>query len=181
MDVASQRPILDGVVKQGVSGLAVSVIDPKEQTPDLTRIAKKVPLITMDNDAEQTGRLCYVGIDNYEAGKAVGRMVKKALPDGGTVALFIGGTTRPTPRPASAACWTSWPGRRGRSGTTLGKFQYYRGEPLTDGGDETAARRTPRTVLEDLKGAPDLCWSGCTPTTRRPSSWPRGPRSSWAR
>ena len=60
---------------------------------DLTRIAKEVPLITMDNDADQTGRLCYIGIDNKEAGKAVGRLVKKALPNGGTIALFIGSTT----------------------------------------------------------------------------------------
>ena len=45
-----------------------------------------MPLITMDNDADKTGRLCYIGIDNYEAGKAVGRLVKKALPNGGTVA-----------------------------------------------------------------------------------------------
>ena len=91
-DAAVQMPIVEAWAKQGVNGIAVSVIDPEGQTEDLTRIAKKVPLITMDNDADKTGRLCYIGIDNYEAGKAVGRLVKKALPNGGTVAIFIGST-----------------------------------------------------------------------------------------
>ena len=46
----------------------------------------------MDNDADaETGRLCYVGVDNREAGRAVGRLVKKALPrTGGMIAMFIG-------------------------------------------------------------------------------------------
>src|SRR5205814_10376773 len=92
-DASVQMPIVEAWVKQGLNGIAVSVIDPKGQTEDLTRIAKKVPLITMDNDADQTGRLCYIGINNYEAGRAVGRLVKKALPPtGGTVALVIGST-----------------------------------------------------------------------------------------
>src|SRR5438552_965859 len=61
MDVAKQMPIVEAFVQQGVKGIAVSVINPKGQTKDLTRIGKEIPLITMDNDADQTGRLCYVG------------------------------------------------------------------------------------------------------------------------
>jgi len=91
-DASEQMPIIEGFQAQGCKGIAVSVIDPEGQTRDLTRIAKEVPLITMDNDADQTGRLCYIGIDNKEAGKAVGRLVKKALPGGGTIAMFIGNT-----------------------------------------------------------------------------------------
>src|SRR5690242_2468998 len=92
-DAAEQMSIVDSWVNQGLNGIAVSVIDPKNQTEDLTRIAKKMPLITMDNDADQTGRLCYIGIDNYEAGKAAGRLVKNSLPkEGGIVGVFIGST-----------------------------------------------------------------------------------------
>src|SRR5437899_8833157 len=83
-----QKPIIDAWVNQGVSGMAVSVIDPRGQTEDLKLIAPKVPLITMDNDAPESGRLCYVGVDNKEAGRAVGRLVKKVLPSGGTFALL---------------------------------------------------------------------------------------------
>src|SRR5207248_10252652 len=65
----------------------------KGQKKDLTRIASEIPLLTMDNDADaDTGRLCYVGVDNREAGRAVGRLVKKALPPekGGIIGMFIG-------------------------------------------------------------------------------------------
>src|SRR5437899_11678256 len=88
-----QKPIIDTWVHQGVSGMAVSVIDPKGQAEDLALVAKKMPLITMDNDAPDCGRLCYVGVDNREAGKAVGRLVKQCLPGGGTIAMFIGNNT----------------------------------------------------------------------------------------
>src|SRR5881397_1832315 len=88
-----QKPIIDAWVNQGVSGMAVSVIDPRGQTEDLKLIAPNVPLITMDNDAPESGRLCYVGVDNKEAGRSVGRLVKKVLPSGGTFALLIGSTT----------------------------------------------------------------------------------------
>ena len=71
-EVALQRDIINEVVRQGVSGVSLTVIDPKEQSSDLKAISQKVNLVTMDSDAEESGRLVYVGIDNYEAGKAAG-------------------------------------------------------------------------------------------------------------
>ena len=47
-------------------------------------------LITQDNDAPRTRRKLYLGTDNYEAGKAVGKLVKEAMPEGGTIAIFVG-------------------------------------------------------------------------------------------
>ena len=66
--------------KQGVNGHRGQRDRPAgpDRRPQAHR--QEAPLITMDNDADQTGRLCYIGIDNYEAGKAVGRLVKKSLP-----------------------------------------------------------------------------------------------------
>jgi ribose transport system substrate-binding protein len=93
-DVGLQMDIVNQMVSAGFAGIAVSVIDPKEQTPDLNQIAKKVKLIAMDNDApEVADRICYVGTDNYAAGRAVGRMVKQVMPQGGTIAIFVGQIT----------------------------------------------------------------------------------------
>ena len=78
-----QLNILNEMKAKGVKGIAVSVINPEEQTPELKRIAKEINLITMDNDAKDSDRLCYIGTDNYEAGKAVGRLVKEVMPKGG--------------------------------------------------------------------------------------------------
>src|SRR4029450_7307150 len=69
------------------------VINPEEQTPDLKQGAGKTNLLTGDHDATESGRLCYIGTDNYEAGKAVGRLVKEVMPKGGTIAIFVGQIT----------------------------------------------------------------------------------------
>jgi ribose transport system substrate-binding protein len=89
-DAATQKEVIDTVINQGVKALAVSVIDPKNQAPYIDEIAAKVPVLTQDNDAPKTKRLCYIGTDNIEAGKAVGRLVKEAMPDGGVIAIFVG-------------------------------------------------------------------------------------------
>ncbi|HVS35074.1 MAG TPA: substrate-binding domain-containing protein [Gemmataceae bacterium] len=89
-DPAVQRETVDGVINQGAKAVAVSVIDPKNQKEYLDKIAGKVQLLTVDNDAPDTHRVCYIGTDNYEGGKAVGRLVKMALPKGGTIAIFVG-------------------------------------------------------------------------------------------
>ncbi len=51
-----------------------------------------MPLLTQDNDAPGSGRLCYIGTNNYTAGREVGRLVKEALPEGGTLVIFVGQT-----------------------------------------------------------------------------------------
>ncbi|MGL4421951.1 MAG: substrate-binding domain-containing protein, partial [Gemmataceae bacterium] len=120
--VLDQMNIVESVRKQGIKGLAVSVINPKEQTPDLARIGSDVNLITMDNDAKESGRLCYVGIDNYLAGKAVGRMVKSAMPQGGTMAIFIGNTTSANAKDRVAGVLDEISGGNHRADIADGKF-----------------------------------------------------------
>ena len=93
-----------------MKGIAVSVIDPKGQKKDLTRIARKVPLITMDNDADETAAGCATSAwTTRRPGKAVGRLVKKALPNGGTIAMFIGSTYSANGNARTQACWTNSP------------------------------------------------------------------------
>ena len=44
-----------------------------------------------DNDLpDPTARKCYIGTHNYRAGRAAGDLVKKAIPKGGEVAIFVG-------------------------------------------------------------------------------------------
>ena len=63
--------------------MAVSVINPKGQNAHLKEVAAKMPLLTQDNDAPNSGRVCYLGTNNYAAGRAVGQLVREVLPDGG--------------------------------------------------------------------------------------------------
>src|SRR5262249_6350532 len=48
----AQMPLVKSLAEQGVGGIAVSVINPKEQAPELKIIAGKTKLVTMDNDAD---------------------------------------------------------------------------------------------------------------------------------
>jgi ribose transport system substrate-binding protein len=47
-------------------------------------------VITHDSDAPDSKRLCFVGMDNYKAGRAAGKLIKEAIPNGGKVMLFVG-------------------------------------------------------------------------------------------
>jgi ribose transport system substrate-binding protein len=44
-----------------------------------------------DNDVpDPTARRCYIGTNNYVAGRAVGELVTTAAPEGGKIAIFVG-------------------------------------------------------------------------------------------
>ena len=89
--VAKQKEEIESSLTRGVKAIAVSVINPKDQSGYLDEVAGKVPLICQDNDAPKTKRLAYIGTDNYAAGRAAGKLVKEALGEaGGTVAIFVG-------------------------------------------------------------------------------------------
>jgi len=86
-----QRRILEDLLAQGVDGIAVSPIDPEALNDLLNQAAARIPLICHDSDAPKSSRLCYIGTDNYKAGREAGLAMKEALgPEGGKVAIFVG-------------------------------------------------------------------------------------------
>ena len=85
-----QQRIVEDLITLGVSGIAISPKDPDNQTAMLNKAAEAVNLITQDSDAPQSKRVCYVGTDNFQAGQAAGELLKKVLPDGGKIMLFVG-------------------------------------------------------------------------------------------
>jgi len=85
-----QQQIVQDLVTLGVSGIAISPKDPENQTAMLNRAAAAVNLVTQDSDAPNSDRICYIGTDNYQAGVAAGELLKKTLPEGGKIMLFVG-------------------------------------------------------------------------------------------
>lgn len=156
-----QRDIVNDLVNKKVSGIAVSVINPDEQTPDLKIVAGKLNLITVDNDAKDSGRLAYLGTDNYEAGKAVGRLVKEVMPEGGMVAIFVGQDTPINARERYAGVVDELAGRKVSKGETdLGKYKVYKGAPITDNVNETTAQDNAKDAIEKLANEPKICMVG---------------------
>ncbi len=87
---AEQRRELDDLVARGVAGISVSVDDAAHATEELNKVAAKAVLVTTDSDAPQSNRVAYIGTDNVAAGREAGGEIKKALPQGGKIMLFVG-------------------------------------------------------------------------------------------
>jgi ribose transport system substrate-binding protein len=87
---AEQRRELDDLLARGVGGISISVDDAPHATEELNKVAKQVPLFTTDSDAPQSNRVAYIGTDNVAAGVQAGEEIKKALPNGGKIMLFVG-------------------------------------------------------------------------------------------
>lgn len=87
---AEQKTILDDLLAKGIQGVAISPVDPTNGTQMLNDAAGKTLLFTQDSDAPNSNRVCYIGSDNTAAGKLAGEEVKRALPNGGTVMVFVG-------------------------------------------------------------------------------------------
>jgi ribose transport system substrate-binding protein len=87
---ATQKRIVDDLLAKGIDGIAISPVDPANQTTLLNDAAKQALLITQDSDAPNSDRACYVGTDNVAAGRQAGELIKKALPDGGKIMIFVG-------------------------------------------------------------------------------------------
>jgi ribose transport system substrate-binding protein len=71
-------------------GIAISPLQPDKQGLTISQLASQALVVTYDNDAPNTLRHCHVGTNNYVAGRQCGELIKQALPEGGTIALFVG-------------------------------------------------------------------------------------------
>ncbi len=85
-----QRQKVQDLLVRGIDAVAISPVDAENMTPFLDTLTEKVHLITHDSDAPKSKRRCFIGVDNYEAGRACGELLVEALPDGGEVAIFVG-------------------------------------------------------------------------------------------
>lgn len=87
---AEQKRIVDDLLAKGVDGIAISPVDPDNQTQLINEVSKQVTVFTQDSDAPKSDRACYVGTDNVAAGRQAGGVIKEALPQGGKIMLFVG-------------------------------------------------------------------------------------------
>ncbi|KAF7774520.1 ribose transport system substrate-binding protein [Pseudoalteromonas citrea] len=81
-DVRTQVLIVEELVKKGIDGLLISTTDSKFLVNGALKQAQQagIPVITFDSDLlpeHHAYRLAYVGTNNYDFGKALGRVAKK--------------------------------------------------------------------------------------------------------
>lgn len=87
---AEQKRIVDDLLAKGINGIAISPVNPDNQTQMINDVAKQALVFTQDSDAPKSERACYVGTDNVAAGRQAGTLIKEALPQGGKIIMFVG-------------------------------------------------------------------------------------------
>ena len=87
---AEQKRIIDDLLAKGIDGIAMSPVDPTNQTQLINEVAKQALVMTQDSDAPKSDRACYLGTDNRAAGRQAGELIKEVLPNGGKIMVFVG-------------------------------------------------------------------------------------------
>ncbi len=102
--VRIQNQIVEDSIRQGADGIALAVTQSKFLAENSMKAAQKagIPVITFDADfdrqeleADPGLRLAYIGTDNYEFGRALGRGLKKVRPQGGRICIQSGRENSP--------------------------------------------------------------------------------------
>ncbi len=88
-DLAEQRNIIQAAIAEGVDGIGTTMPD-TEAFDDIVdeALAAGIPVIAFNAD-DANNRLAYIGQNNVEAGRAMGRKIVELLPEGGHVLLAI--------------------------------------------------------------------------------------------
>jgi ribose transport system substrate-binding protein len=95
-DAQQQAQFIEQLVSSGADGIAVSCSDAKVLTAAInSAVEKGVQVVTFDSDAPESKRFAYYGINDVEAGKAVGRELAKVMGDKGVVAILAGNQNAP--------------------------------------------------------------------------------------
>lgn len=88
--IEEQKRFLESNVAAGIDGIAISPIDPENQVGMINEACQATTVICQDSDAPASQRKFYLGTSNYLAGRAAGKLIQEAIPEGGEVMLFVG-------------------------------------------------------------------------------------------
>jgi ribose transport system substrate-binding protein len=94
--LATQVSEYETLASTGATGYFTSVIDPVSEGSIINKaVAKGIDVVAIDSPvpASDAKTFVYVGTPNVTAGQAAGLAMKKALPNGGDVAILVGSLT----------------------------------------------------------------------------------------
>jgi ribose transport system substrate-binding protein len=157
---AEQKKIIEDLLAQDVKAIAISVNDPKNQRDFLNEVADKVPLITQDNDAPDSKRRYYVGTNNYAAGESAGKLVLEAMPEGGTIAIFVGLPEAINGQERRQGLLDVLVGQKNAQGDKFGKYTLVNPPAYYDYVDTRKCKDLAADALTALQNVEHLCFIG---------------------
>ena len=88
---AEALKLLDELTEAGASGLAVCAANDPSITARISALADEgIPCVTFNSDLPDSGRLCYVGVDNFACGRMSAGLMDLLLAGHGEVLLVAG-------------------------------------------------------------------------------------------
>lgn len=88
-DEIRQKEILESFIAQRVDGIAISCLNGDLLTDAIDRAVESgIPVVTWDSDAPKSKRQAFYGVNDFEAGSALGEGLARLLGGHGKVALI---------------------------------------------------------------------------------------------
>ncbi|MCI7812771.1 MAG: substrate-binding domain-containing protein [Lachnospiraceae bacterium] len=86
-----QIQYIRSAILSGVDGIITAGLENSEEMFEVIQEAKEadIPLILVDSDLPDSGRICYVGTDNYMAGKMAGKDMVEACGGSGNILCLV--------------------------------------------------------------------------------------------
>jgi ribose transport system substrate-binding protein len=83
--------VVEDVIAKGVDAIGISCNDPTAcEDPINKAVAAGIPVMTWDSDSPDSQRFTYLGVDNYQGGKAAADLLVRFMGEEGKVALLTG-------------------------------------------------------------------------------------------
>ena len=89
--------LMEDMRRQGFQGIALT----PSENPELKKVISKyckeygIPIVMMNADLEDTGRLCFVGQDNYQSGRTAAGLMGEITGGEGQVGVITGEVSNP--------------------------------------------------------------------------------------
>ena len=94
-DARLQIEIMEELIEMGVDGIAIGPTDPEELVEVINKaLDAGIKVICFETDAPESGRMGYVGTNNYNAGRHMGYIIGKALGEEGKILILTGLSTQ---------------------------------------------------------------------------------------
>ena len=69
VDAQQQLDVIDELLEAGVQGIALSPAEDERVRARIQELSERMPVVTFNSDLPDSGRLCYVGVDNFACGR----------------------------------------------------------------------------------------------------------------
>ena len=91
LDLKKQLQALDELYKEGVDGISLAPIQDHRVVQKINKLKEEnIPVVTFNTDLPDSMRLCYVGQNNYQSGRACASLMNGLLCGKGKVLIVTG-------------------------------------------------------------------------------------------